>query len=256
MRKTNTWKCLHGNPWCGYGPNPLCVACATTTSYTHPDVLTVGVRDGWADPITDPARIDWPARQAAALLPFTVIYGRPVNPHAKTGIEYGRNELGHWGEAATATALVETLDPDGCRWIVMVERNDRRGWALPGGPLNPGDAPAAVAVHTLTEQAGLDLSWAAPRTDKPRYLHDPRASDEAWTVTVLSQFHLGTYHADDRDETLPLLPALGAEVKRAAWVHADNIFALTDHLASRYGGRIYPAHRQLLTDIFPNVSEV
>jgi len=26
-------------------------------TYTHPDVFTIGVRDGWADPETDPTRI-------------------------------------------------------------------------------------------------------------------------------------------------------------------------------------------------------
>ena len=34
-------------------------------TFTHPDVLTAGVAEGWAEPETDPARIDWPARQGA-----------------------------------------------------------------------------------------------------------------------------------------------------------------------------------------------
>ena len=55
-------------------------------TFTHPDVLTAGVRDGWADPQTDPARIDWPARQSAAQMWFDVVDGRPVNPHAPTGV--------------------------------------------------------------------------------------------------------------------------------------------------------------------------
>jgi hypothetical protein len=42
----------------------------TGRTYTHPDVLTIGVRDGWADPQTDPTRIDWAARQATAAIPF------------------------------------------------------------------------------------------------------------------------------------------------------------------------------------------
>ena len=66
-------------------------------TYTHPDVLGVGVRDGWADPETDPARIDWEQRQKTAAIPFTVVNDRPVNPCEKTGIAHGRNELGHWG---------------------------------------------------------------------------------------------------------------------------------------------------------------
>jgi len=33
-------------------------------------VFTIGVNAGWADPETDPTRIDWPARQATAAIPF------------------------------------------------------------------------------------------------------------------------------------------------------------------------------------------
>ncbi|MFF5229995.1 NUDIX domain-containing protein [Dactylosporangium sp. NPDC000521] len=222
-----------------------------TKTYTHPDVFTVGVRDGWADPITDPTRIDWPARQAAALIPFTVTDGRPVNPFAPTGIEHGRNELGHWGEAVAADALVEALDPDGCRWIVMVERKDGHGWALPGGMVDPGESPTAAAIRELAEETTLDLSWGEWRTDAPRYVPDPRASDEAWIVTVLSRCHLGTYHPDDRDEVLPVVGA--DDAARAAWVHADNVWALIDHLAARYGGQVFPAHRQLLADVLTPV---
>ena len=36
--------------------------------FTHPDVLTKGVAEGWADPETDPTKIDWTARQAAAVI--------------------------------------------------------------------------------------------------------------------------------------------------------------------------------------------
>ncbi|GAA2603041.1 hypothetical protein GCM10010399_37340 [Dactylosporangium fulvum] len=218
-----------------------------TTTYTHPDVLTVGVRDGWADPVTDPRRIDWPARQAAALIPFTVAAGRPVNPFAPTGIEHGRNELGHWGEAVAADALVVTLDPDGCRWIVMVEREDGHGWALPGGMVEPGESPGAAAVRELAEETTLDLSWADWHTTTPRYVPDPRASDEAWIVSVLSRCYLGTYHRDDRAE---LFAVAGADdAARAAWVHADRYDALTSYLASVYRGTVFAAHRALLADV-------
>jgi len=50
------------------------------TEYTDPTVLITGITEGWADPETDPTQIDWPARQAAALIPFEVVDGRPVSP--------------------------------------------------------------------------------------------------------------------------------------------------------------------------------
>ena len=119
------------------------------TMFTHPDVLTLGVRDGWADPETDPTRIDWPARQAAAAIWFDVVDGRPVNPSAPTGIRYGRNGLGHWGEALAADAIVTATTADGQRWLLMAERGDSHGWALPGGMVEPGEDRVDAAVREL-----------------------------------------------------------------------------------------------------------
>lgn len=216
----------------------------TARSYTHPDVLTIGVRDGWADPQTDPTRIDWTARQAAAAIPFAVMDGRPVNPCENTGIRYGRNELGHWGEALAADAIVTATDLSGRRWIVMVERGDGHGWALPGGMVDPGEIPAAAAVRELAEETGLTVPGVAQRVLPARYVPDPRASDESWIVTVPVVFDLGVRDffrfpvvngADDAD--------------RAEWLHADSYPALAADLAITYEGDVFRAHRRLLADL-------
>ncbi|WP_068920888.1 RapZ C-terminal domain-containing protein [Planobispora rosea] len=216
----------------------------TTRTYTHPDVLTIGVRDGWADPETDPARIDWTARQAAALIPFTVVDGRPVNPYAPTGIRYGRGELGHWGEQVCADAIVTATDPTGRQWLVMVERDDGHGWALPGGTVDPGEDPATAAVRELAEETGLHLEDASWQPLAARYVPDPRASDEAWMVTVPARCHLGTM---DRAN----LPAVvGADdAARAAWVRADSYAVLAADLKALYGGTVFTAHTALLRDV-------
>src|SRR5260221_7501722 len=128
----------------------------TIRTYTHPDVFTIGVEQGWAEPETDPARIDWPPRQAAAAIPFEVVDGRPVNPCASTGIRYGRNELGRWGENLMADALVTAtylLQP----YLFMVERGDGYGWAVPGGSAEPGEAAAQAAAREPAEGTGLAL---------------------------------------------------------------------------------------------------
>ncbi|TDC58184.1 hypothetical protein E1281_02260 [Actinomadura sp. KC345] len=117
--------------------------------YTAPKVLTSGVRLGWADPETDPADIDWAARQAAAAIPFKVIDGRPVNPCKKlpgeTRIQRGRNELGRWGENLVADANASVSDEYGDLWTVLVERNRGRGWGFPGGFRDLGETSVEAA---------------------------------------------------------------------------------------------------------------
>ncbi len=152
----------------------------TIRIYTHPDVLTLGVRQGWAEPETDPARIDWPARQAAAAIPFQVTGGRPVNPCEVTGVRHGRNEMGRWGENLMADALVT--------------------------------------------------------------VPDPRASDEAWAVTVPVSTGLGQLAG------LPWV-AGADDARRAEWVRAgtcEDLVATLDQVHG--GGRVFAAHAGMLRE--------
>jgi ADP-ribose pyrophosphatase len=217
--------------------------CSAVT-YTHPDVFTIGVRDGWADPVTDPTLIDWPARQAVAAIPFQVVNGRPVNPHAPTGIHHGRNELGHWGEQLAADALVYAY-AGRQRRMVMVERSDGHGWALPGGYVEPGEDPLAAAQRELDEETGLQpFCFDDWQTYEPIYVPDPRASDESWMVTVPASACLG-WHSS----TLWLPDLAGADdALRAAWMPADSYDGLVAYLADTYQGVVFPAHRDLLAE--------
>ncbi|MEV6367560.1 NUDIX domain-containing protein [Micromonospora musae] len=217
----------------------------TARTYTHPSVLD-GIAAGasWADPEMDPTRIDWADRRAAAAIPFPLVDGRPVNPYAPTGIRYGRNELGHWGEAQCADAIVTLSDPDGWRWLLLIERGDGHGWALPGGHVDPGEDPTHAAFRELTEETGLIATHTAPwvKTLPARYVPDPRASDEAWMVTTPVCIDLGP---DWR--TLPEVTGHD-DARRAEWFPAVDFDCLCRHLGY-HDGRLFTAHRDLLADI-------
>ena len=191
----------------------------------------------------DPTEIDWTARRRRAKIPFPLVDGRPVNPYAPTGIRYGRNELGHWGEQLTADALVIARDGTGFRWIVMVERADGHGWAAPGGYVDSGEDPTAAAARELAEETGLIVDPTDPwvTTLPPRYVPDPRASDEAWMVTVPTRVDLGVF------QTFPTVVGTD-DARRAVWVHADTYDDLCANLATRFGGQVFNAHRAMLAD--------
>lgn len=218
--------------------------------YTHPDVLTVGVQAGWADPETDPTLIDWAARQAAAAIPFEVVNGRPVNPCEHTAVRYGRNERGRWGETLVADALLTTTDRAGHRWTILVERADGRGWALPGGHIDPGESPVEAAVRELAEETGLAPTGLTWTTWDPQYIPDPRASDEAWTVAVVSQAHL-----DAPEDAEPPQPVAADDARRAAWIRADTYQTLANDLSDHHDhGQVFIAHRALLAEGFQTPS--
>jgi ADP-ribose pyrophosphatase len=217
-------------------------------TYTHPDVLTLGVAEGWAEAETDPARIDWPARQARAAIPFKVIDGRPVNPCEKTLIPHGRNEMGFWGETQMADALV-TASFYGVRYLLMIERGDGYGWAVPGGHVEPGETGLEAAVRELAEETGLDArGWPFTVFTEmpPRYVPDPRASDEAWAVTV-------PVHVDLGEREFPAVRGAD-DARRAEWIPADTYGQLQRDLARHHGGRVFTAHVAMLGDFLGEVT--
>ncbi|MEY9861014.1 hypothetical protein ABH935_006652 [Catenulispora sp. GAS73] len=87
--------------WAGYAPVDI------TPPAREPAGLPGAVAEGWAEPYEGPCDVpDWPACQAAALVPFDLdgFTGWPLNPTGRTG-KAGRN-LGAWGENQAADPIV------------------------------------------------------------------------------------------------------------------------------------------------------
>jgi len=210
--------------------------------YTQPEVLTQGLIDGWADWQDDPADVDWGPRLATALIPYAIDHGRPVSPWAPTGIRRGRNGLGRWGENATADMLV-TCRHRGQRHLLLVERADGGGWAVPGGSIEDGEDGLTAAIRELREETRLVVSPELARAGLPRHVPDPRASDEAWAVTVPCAIDLGD---------VDIMPAVAgaSDARRAAWLPASDYDHLLDSLIIRYAGSgtpvVFIAHQQML----------
>ena len=97
-----------------------------------------------------------------------------------------------------------------------------------------------AAVRELAEETGLSVPLDACRAAEPLYVPDPRASDEAWAVTIPVHMDLG------RLTGLPFA-AGGDDARRAAWIRADSYGQLVTSLDQGYeGGQVFAAHVGML----------
>lgn len=203
----------------------------------QPAGITAAAREGWvADLATDPTRVtDWPARQAAALIPFDVAGGYPANPAGRTG-RVGRN-LGRWGENQAADPVVVTGTTPGRR-LLLARRGDCGDWAVPGGMADPGEAAPAALARELREETGADLAGAEPEVLARTYVDDPRNTDHAWVTSTVALFRVPE----------PAAPAAGSDALDARWFDFDDPGQLQAAIHAA-GGRLYPPHAALLAQV-------
>jgi ADP-ribose pyrophosphatase len=189
-----------------------------------------------------PEEINWPPRQSSAIVRFEVVRGRPVCPGAPTGRGGGLGDMGTWGETKAVDIFV-TATLNGERQVLMVYPDDNRGWALPGGHIDPGESAAEAAVRELAEETGVGIVQCPPvsRPLEPRYVDDPRGTDEAWFVTQPFEIDLGPV------AELPSVKG-GSDARRAAWVPARTYDSLAAVLVRDYGGAVFPGHADMLQD--------
>lgn len=179
------------------------------------------------------------------------------NPYTATGRP---GSFGGWdappefGQIEMADAIV-TCSYQSCpRWLLLVERQDSHGWAVPGGHIDPCDHSALeAALRELYEETGLVLSRGGGRVMltrdhevavtglETRHVPDPRETDDAWAVTTPVVFDLGHLEA---------LPAVAGadDAKSAVWVPARSFAELEENLAS-VSGAVFAAHVDMLKEM-------
>ncbi len=137
---------------------------------------------------------------------------------------------------AVDVALLTVLPADEPTLGVLQVRGERRGWALPGTFLHPGERLVDAALRCLTDKAGVSGMH-------PRQLHvfdDPDRDDRGW---VLSAAHVDACPVDRLADRTPdstrLVPVSSAG--RLPFGHGSIIELAVDDLRRRYARDPDPA---------------
>ncbi len=122
---------------------------------------------------------------------------------------------------AEAYALV-TATFRGVRYVLLIERGDGAGWAMPGGTIEPGadlGSPLFAAKRKLAEEAGLRLPKKSFVLDEPR------------DGVVVARCDLGEV------DTLPEVRG-GTDARQVRWIAVGFL--------DWSKGYFFPTHRKIL----------
>lgn len=115
---------------------------------------------------------------------------------------------------------VDAIIDMGAGLIVLIERqNEPKGWALPGGFVDPGESLEDAVLREIKEETGLDIevvrqfhSYSNPKRDPrmqsvstvfiARGKGNPKAASDAKSVKLYHQFNLPEDIAFDHREIL------------------------------------------------------
>lgn len=145
------------------------------------------------------ARPSVPESEVLAKLGFELdIYSRPLHPwffdmieHPGIGVVTGKGFYWNWGPNYTADPIVIRHDLDEPH-VLLIERSDGTGWALPGGFVDSGESSPDAALREASEETGIDIR-AFRHNMQPVYkgpLADLRVTANAWPETTAFRIDL------------------------------------------------------------------
>lgn len=190
--------------------------------YTSPNVLTLGVQQGWADPI-DPRAVDFSERPTIFGVHFMDPDGYAMNPYGTRGMYRGQGELGKHGPNKAEECLVVARDGDGRRKILLSKRTDKDElWSLPGGMDKPGKG--STAKRELHEETGIMAVDTPDEELYEWYANDWRNTWNSWIETKGVGIFPGTVLQARPDGDG------GKEISRNAWFDLpETIDELLEH---------------------------
>jgi ADP-ribose pyrophosphatase YjhB (NUDIX family) len=118
--------------------------------------------------------------------------GRPLHPWRDQlpHLAEGKGCYWRWGPNYTVDPIVISREPE--PKILLVQRGDNGKWALPGGFIDPGEAPNVAGLREIIEETHLELTDDESHLCYRGPVLDERSRLHAWSDTTAILWHSPT----------------------------------------------------------------